>query len=168
MRHTDKKDRFRAVLNSYGADPEKWPEDEREGLARLLQSDDPKVRASLQDAREIDLVLALAPEAEVPAGAMNRVMAKVANAPTGEVVDLGAARVLKDGQRRGFDFRRAVPVGIAMAASLMLGVLAGLSELTATYVPGTSGITLAGLDEDTAAESLLSFEAFTLVEGDVE
>ena len=59
--------------------------------------------------------------------------------------------------------RQAIPVGVAMAASLVLGVLvAGLSELTATYIPdtGTTTLAMASIDEDRAAESLISFEAF--------
>lgn len=168
MTQTAEINRFKAVLESYGADPERWPAEDRDVYLNFLDSEDPAVRACVLEAREIDLVLSHAPGMSVPEGAMDRVLAKVRAEQSGQVVDLGEVRARKAMPRRTFNLRRAVPVGIAMAASLMLGVLAGLSELTATYIPGTGTITLAGLDEDTAAESLLSFEAFTLAEGDVQ
>ena len=108
------------------------------------------------------------PEIQVPSGAVDRLLAEVSMEPGAKVVDFQAVRARRVPQRRSIDMRQAIPVGIAMAASLVLGVLVGLSELTATYVPDTGVTTLASLDEDRAAESLISFEPFTLAEGDVQ
>ena len=113
-------------------------------------------------------VLARLPEIQVPSGAVDRLLAEVSMEPGAKVVDFQAVRARRVPQRRSIDMRQAIPVGIAMAASLVLGVLVGLSELTATYVPDTGVTTLASLDEDRAAESLISFEPFTLAEGDVQ
>ncbi len=160
--------RLKDVLQAYGANQDNWPAEERKALAELVSSDDQDVQACLLEAREIDFVLARLPEAQVPSGAVGRILAEVSLEPDAKVVDFQAVRALRAPQRRSIDLRQAIPVGIAMAASLVLGVLVGLSELTANYVPETDSITLASLDEDRAAESLISFEAFTLAEGDVQ
>ncbi len=160
--------RLKDVLQAYGAHQDNWPADEREALVELVASDDPGVQACLQEAREIDFVLTRLPDVKVPSGAVSRILAEASIEPGAKVVDLEAARARRAQQRRSIDMRQAIPVGIAMAASLVLGVLVGLSELTATYVPDTGTTTLASLDEDRAAESLISFEAFTLAEGDVQ
>ncbi len=158
-------ERFKAVLQAYGARPENWPENERDALQEVASSAEPEVRECLREAEELDFVLSQAPAVQVPDGAVGRVLAKTMTAPSAPVVSLQAARAQRSRFRPTIDVRQAIPVGIAMAASLMLGVLAGLSELTSTYIPDTGAITLASNFEDSAAESLISFEAFTLAEG---
>ena len=160
--------RLKDVLLAYGAQPENWPEDERDALAKAASSDDADVRASLREAEEIDTVLSRLPEAQVPDGAVERVLASVMDPPTAPVIDFQAARAERSRLRELIDLRQAIPVGIAMAASLLIGVLAGFSELTSTYVPSSGTITLAGVAEDSVADSLIGFETFTLAEGEVQ
>jgi len=168
MSKTAEVKRFREVLLAYGANPENWPADEREPLQKVASSGGTEVQECLREARDMDAVLSLLPEARVPDGAVDRALAKMMVPPSAPVVDFQAARAQRSRFRDAIDMRQVIPVGIAMAASLMLGVLAGFSELTSTYIPGTGSITLASVDEDSAAESLISFEAFTLAEGDVQ
>ena len=166
MTETAQFTRFTQVIEAYGANPENWPADEREGLEKIAATGGAEVQELLQEAQEMDAVLSRLPEARVPDGAIDRALARAIAPPAAPVVDFQAARAKRSRLRDAIDLRQAVPVGIAMAASLMLGVLAGFSELTSTYIPDTGSITLASIDEDNAAESLISFEAFTLAEGD--
>ncbi|MCP5083227.1 MAG: hypothetical protein GY948_16180 [Alphaproteobacteria bacterium] len=168
MSKTAEMKRFKDVLLAYGANPENWPADDHETLRKIASSGGTEVQACLREAREMDAVLNHLPEARVPDGAIDRALAKVMVPPSAPVVDLQAVRAQRSRFRDAIDMRQAIPVGIAMAASLMLGVLAGFSDLTSTYIPDTGTITLASIDEDSAAESLISFEAFTFAEGDVQ
>jgi len=160
--------RLKDVLLAYGARPENWPEDERETLANTASSDDAEVQALLREAEEIDAVLNRLPEARVPEGAVERALTKVMDPPAAPVIDLQAARAKRSRLRPQFDLRQAIPVGIAMAASLMIGVLAGFSDLTSTYIPDSGTITLAGIAEDNVADTLIGFETFTLAEGELQ
>lgn len=168
MRKTAEIERLKTVLLAYGAKPENWPEDEREALQAIAAAGRAEVEECLREAHELDFVLNQVPAAQVPDGAVGRVLAKTLAVPSAPVVDLQAARAKRSWFREAIDLRQAIPVGIAMAASLMLGVLAGLSELTSSYIPDTGAITLASNFEDSAAESLISFEAFTLAEGEAQ
>lgn len=168
MTKTADMERLTEVLLAYGAKPENWPADERETLRKVASSGKAELSACLQEAREVDAVLSCLPEARIPDGAADRALAKALVPPGASVVDLQAARARRSRAGRTIDMRQVIPVGVALAASLMLGVLAGLSGLTATYIPDTGSITLASVAEDSAAESLISFEAFSLAEGEVQ
>lgn len=161
-------ERLKDVLGAYGANPDNWPEDEREQLQAIAAAHSSAIDALTQEARQMDAVLNLLPEAKVPDGAVDRMLAKVAAVPSAPVVDFQAARAKRSGPQSWIDLRQAVPVGIAMAASLMVGVLAGLSDLTASYVPNTGTITLASVGQDTVGDSLIGLESFTLAEGDLQ
>ena len=164
---TDTK-RLKDVLLAYGARPENWPEDEREALAETASSDDAEVQALLREAQEIDTVLNRLPEARVPEGAVERALAAVMEPPAAPVIDLQTARARRSPLRLQFDPRQAIPVGIAMAASLMIGVLVGFSELASNYIPDSGTITLASVAEDNVADTLMGFETFTLAEGELQ
>ena len=159
-------ERLKDVLQAYGADPDKWPQDEREHLQTIATTHGSEVEMWMKDARQLDAVLSLVPDAEVPGGAVDRLMAKVAVPPSAPVVDFQAARAKRARARSWIDLRQAVPVGIAMAASLMIGVLAGLSDLTASYIPNTGTITLASVGQDSVGDTLIGFESFTFAEGE--
>ncbi|MEM1198845.1 MAG: hypothetical protein AAGI06_05985 [Pseudomonadota bacterium] len=161
-------DRLKDVLDAYGAKPDNWPQDEREQLQAIASAHGAEVAAWLEEARQMDAVLNLVPDAQVPDGAVERMLAKVAVPPRAPVVDFQAARARRSMPRRWIDLRQAVPVGIAMAASLMVGVLAGLSDLTATYIPNTGTISLASVGQETIGDTLIGFETFTLAEGDLK
>lgn len=161
-------ERLTKVLRAYGAKPENWPANERETLQAIASSRRAEVQAYFQEAREMDAVLSRLPEARIPEGAVDRALAHVMVAPSAPVVDFQAARAERTRLKDKIDLRQIIPIGIAMAASLMLGVFAGLSDLTSTYIPDTGTITLASNFEDSSVENLISFEAFTLAEGEAQ
>jgi len=50
-------DRFKAILDAYGADPSRWPADERDAALRFL-AEDPRAEAWTSEARAVDGLLA--------------------------------------------------------------------------------------------------------------
>lgn len=116
------KDRLRAVVAAYGADPARWPEGDR-ALASLLP--DAGLTAPLEDARALDAALALASRPVAPAGAARRLIARLDDLP-GVVVPL--ARRDRAWPR---PWRAVLPgrvaIATALAASLALGFYLGAS-----------------------------------------
>jgi hypothetical protein len=66
-------ERFAVLVESYGASPESWPEDEREGALRLLDQSTEAVRMH-QEAQALDLWLDAAPDVEPSAALQARVL----------------------------------------------------------------------------------------------
>lgn len=58
--------RLQALLDAYGAEPARWPADER-GAAQALLAAEPAARARLDQARRLDLALDRLPAAPAPA-----------------------------------------------------------------------------------------------------
>lgn len=126
---TGLKRRLAEVLTIYGADPERWPPDERVRLMAVLD----EMEAAVADAgeeRALDALLDLVDEPEPPDGSVERVLAA---AGLGEGADVIAfAPGPRDGGGQApprtsvFPFRPMV--GWA-AASLLLGVIVGSSDI---------------------------------------
>jgi len=118
------RDRLQAVLAAYGADPAHWPERDRE-LAQWLGAADPVLATSLNDARTMDRVLTRASHPAAPAGAVDRLVARVDGLP-GKIVPIA-----RPGRARAHARRAALPrrlaVLSALAASLALGLYLGAS-----------------------------------------
>jgi hypothetical protein len=66
-------ERFAVLVESYGASPDGWPEDEREGALWLLEQSAEAVRMH-QDAQALDLWLDAAPDVEPSAALRARVL----------------------------------------------------------------------------------------------
>ena len=118
------KDRLEAVLAAYGADPARWPRQDR-ALASLLAAKDPAMAASVEDARGLDSALARASRPVAPAEALERLMARAGDRPGNVATFIGRART-------GPPMGRAVLPGriaalTALAASLALGLYLGAS-----------------------------------------
>jgi len=95
--------RFETLLAAYGADVNRWPEEERAGAAGFLTQHEVELRAALKEAREIDSMLLHA-----------------AAAPR---LDTLAARILASAPRRVEMFdRRAL---LALAACAVFGLVVG-------------------------------------------
>lgn len=120
---TAARDRLRAVLAAYGADPARWPQSDRE-LASLLTTRDPALVAPLDDARTLDLVLAQASHPAPPAAATDRLVASVNDLP-GRVVTFTPREQAPHSRRAALPRRLAVLT--ALAASLALGLFLGAS-----------------------------------------
>ncbi|HUE45548.1 MAG TPA: hypothetical protein VMO81_04775, partial [Aestuariivirgaceae bacterium] len=119
-----KRDRLQAVLAVYGADPARWPQGDRE-LASLLAAADQGIDAILNDARNLDIVLARASHPVAPTGAVERLLAKAHDA-SGRVVSLALRRRARPQMMRAALPRRLV-VFTALAASLAFGLYLGAS-----------------------------------------
>ncbi len=122
--HEVARDRLRAVLAAYGADPARWAEGDRK-LESLLAASDKSLDALLTDSRNMDMVLAQAssPPA-MPPGAAERLIAKI-NVRPGNVVSLAHRRRARPQGRTGLPRRLAVFT--ALAASLAFGLYLGAS-----------------------------------------
>ncbi len=123
------KRRLAEVLTIYGADPERWPPDERARLMAILD----EMEAAVADAgeeRALDALLDLVDEPEPPDGSVERVLAA---AGLGKGADVIAFAPGSEGgsdpvapKTSVFPFRPMV--GWA-AASLLLGVIVGSSDI---------------------------------------
>ncbi len=129
------KQRLLRVLQTYGADPARWPENERPELLRLCASRDPAIEEALKAARELDAILAVAgrPTLDVEASRdrfLNRIHEELAPSPP---LDFGRYRRDKDGVRA----RRRLPwpaLG-ALAASLAAGLYVGAGGMAHEFIP---------------------------------
>lgn len=115
--------RFRTLANSYGADLERWPEDEREPAQTLLAASE-KARALVGSERSRDAVFAsLARTVSDPADLGNDGAALV-RLRTGVQSRLAAARPL--GERPPGDVQiRARQIGAFRLRRTVFGILAG-------------------------------------------
>ncbi|GLQ05369.1 hypothetical protein [Sneathiella chinensis] len=111
---TDKQ-RLLRVLDAYGADPARWPPQDRQRLSPLLAAPDPEVTAHLAEARTVD---SLFKEQEQQAHAPSHLMGAVLN----------DADRLYGARDKGFLFllRPFVGVGSGLAFALMIGILVGI------------------------------------------
>ncbi|MGE0211418.1 MAG: hypothetical protein AB7S41_06960 [Parvibaculaceae bacterium] len=130
----DGKERLAALLDAYGADVRRWPEEERAGHALALA--ETELEEHVRDARVLDRLLAAASRPVAPQGAVARLIALATpDARAGNVTDLaGRAR------RRGVSGPPAfsLPAVSALAASLLLGLYLGASGMTERLLPEQS------------------------------
>ncbi|MGL4395898.1 MAG: hypothetical protein ACRCS9_05105 [Hyphomicrobium sp.] len=152
------RDRLIETLDVFGADRTRWPADRRLELAAYIAQDGEAQRL-MRDASRFDALLDLAPVAAgdhqarvdriVAAAAVTpRVSATSGHdaiAPADAALAKAAARVVPFAARRPAQtLRRNVSAGMALAASLMLGILAGQSQSVTTAMTAV-------LSDDTAA-----------------
>lgn len=110
-------ERFRALVEAYGADPRRWPEGEREAALGAVQP------ALIDEARALDALLDAAPRPEISHGLRERVIASAAEA------GLKAGRTV-----RFWRDRLVWALGAGWAAAACAGVIAGVAltqQLTA-------------------------------------
>jgi hypothetical protein len=115
------KQRMKAVLAAYGADPARWPAGTGDAAAELA--------AELREAAEIDHVLKHAAKVEASAGAMERMLARLPARPaTAEIVQLSPPK-----RRPIRNFAWALP----LAASLLIGVYLGAAGTIEPFLGAT-------------------------------
>ncbi len=95
--------RLKAVLEAYGADPAKWPKDERAALLAIARAED------FAEARAIDQMLGLATRPPLPPDFEARMMARL---PSNVV-----------------PFKLRWTAALPLAASLALGIYLGALDL---------------------------------------
>ena len=132
-------DRFRELMEAYGADPQRWPGNER-GAAEALLVQNADAVALHRRAASLD---ALLNEATLPAAAFDaeRMIAAVTGQPqrTAEIVTLRPARKQA---ASGFWLKVA-----SLAAAAVIGFLVGVTQLGALGDPSapSTGVELADI-----------------------
>jgi hypothetical protein len=131
-----RRERLLRVLETYGADPARWPETERDELQRLLSTADQALVEAVGRARELDAVLATvtAPAVE-PGPSLERFLARLPEklAPPSTGTD---RRWYRPGARAVRPpFRLPWPALSALAASLAAGLLIGAGGLAHDFIP---------------------------------
>ena len=133
-------DRFRDLLDAYGADPHRWPTDRR-AAAEALVAASVEARAARDEAAALDRMLDLAPAPAPSPELMARVLAA---APRGAHARRRGwlTRLFAGLDPAGTPFR---PAG-ALAAALILGVLTGFVMGSDGATGSLNGVTLTNVD----------------------
>jgi hypothetical protein len=133
--------RFSAILETYGADPTRWPADEREGALALAKSSLPAARA-LADARMLDSLL------------LQQAFPDIAEEPE-QFTLLHSAIVSGARSRASTWFGRWF--GIDLAPSQLWPSVAGLALATVLgFAVGLGGLLQAETDHDADEVSVLT------------
>jgi len=119
-----KMDRLQAVLAAYGADPARWPDQDRV-LAPLLTTAIPDLMTSLENARSLDAALAHASRPVAPATAAHRLVTSVKEAP-GNIVPFDRHAATHSPARR-MTLSGRLAIATSLAASLVFGIYLGAS-----------------------------------------
>jgi hypothetical protein len=156
---------FQQLLDVYGAERTRWPLSARAGAAALLAAD-AGARRLLAEAAALDAVLArggvdVAPESAATAALAARIVAAAAKAPRiaamsePPALPLSTSRmIVRPGRTDGL---RAAAV---LAASMVLGVFVGQSQLGAQALPkiaALAGVSFASAERLAMAD--IEFEA---------
>ena len=161
MSATDK-ERLKQVLAAYGAEPSRWPVEERAALERQLAATGSDDLPDLSEAREVDFLLSSLQEKPIPDTALQTVLALSEQNPKAQVVPIGAEDKAPVPWLNRQRLREAFPIGIALAASLLAGVFAGLDEQFGNFATVASLETPAPGLED----ALWSFDPFNMGGGE--
>jgi hypothetical protein len=133
-------ERLREVTAAYGARAAHWPEPERAALESAATHD----RVSLEEARQIDLVLASATRPEVPANGPLRLAQRIVPPGRGDTVVALS--------RRRHPMRPTWAIAASLAAALACGAYLGtLQQADLFFDPGVGvsddPVDLAGLGD---------------------
>ena len=134
--------RLSAILEAYGADPERWPADEREAALALTQSSVPAARA-LAEARMLDSVL------------LGQSFPDIADEP--EQFTLLHAAIVSTARRRPTRTWFGHWFGFDLAPSQLWPSVAGLALASALgFAVGLGGLLQSETDHETDEISVLS------------
>jgi hypothetical protein len=125
-------DRFAALVDAYGASPDRWPEAERAAAVELMKAS-AEVRRLADEADAIDRLLDQSETAPVSRALQDRILASLTQPPKARPRMLASV-----------DIGRWLPAG-AVGCSLILGVIAG------TQLPK-----LAGLDDEAFVQAAVA------------
>lgn len=151
MTHPMTDDRLIELIETWGADPVSWPEDERSAGTALLKAHPERYADALARARQLDLMLGALPEPEMPRALIEGI---IAAAPR--------AKPARGSLPRWLDLKTPWAPASGLAA-VALGLFMGL-----TVAP------VASADDDMTAEvqelvvSALGFDAATYAVEDME
>ncbi|HET7156863.1 MAG TPA: hypothetical protein VFI87_16000 [Hyphomicrobiaceae bacterium] len=159
---------FERLLNVYGGDRTRWPTEARAAAAQLVARD-AKARRTLAEAEALDRVLERAPlpSLAVEAALAERIVTAAQRSPRivkiatrqSSVVSLPDGRALpppRAASRKLGLLRGEVRAATLLAASLMVGIFIGISNVPQSVVPALAD--LAGTDR--GAYSLAQVEPY--------
>lgn len=142
--------RFEQLLAAYGANPSRWPHDERDAAQHLLATSS-AARATHEEASRLDSVLARAGAVSVPQDLAARILAQAsAHGPSP-----GAAPARWTWLRELWPGAAAWQPAAALAASMILGLAVG-ATFESAFIPE--------LSDDEAAATTDAMGAFWLGE----
>ncbi len=125
---TVRPERLEQVLNAYGADSKRWPEEERDALLTLLDQSE-SARAQHRQSLELDLFLTEAmSETTAPSGLMGRILQDAEN-HTGQT-----------GQSLRDFFQTMLKPALGMALATCLGITIGVTNPDLLTAPNDSDI----------------------------
>lgn len=119
-------ERFTALIDAYGSDPRRWPEQERDS-AQVFLAASAGARAKLREAAALDTLLAVKlPEIEPSPALQARVLAQ---AKLRQPAAPGWRAQIAEAMAQLFPQGRATPQFAALALALAVGVGAGLANV---------------------------------------
>lgn len=143
--------RLRQALDTFGADPNRWPVAERAGLEALVKADKPAARLLLE-AQALARVMNAAPGGRASAALSARIVAAAIDDPVRKavVVPLSPAH---GADRQTFSIKRAALMwpAAALAASFAFGLYMGIAGIGAAAVESVFYVAMtdsSGTDED--------------------
>jgi hypothetical protein len=158
---------FERLLDVYGGDRTRWPAEARAAAAQLAARD-ARARRVLAEAEALDRVLERAPlpSLAVEAALAERIVAaaqrspRIVKIPAGQssVISLPGNEVLPQQKPRSWKqqfLRSDVRAAVVLAASLVVGIFIGISNVPQNVLPG-----LADLTGDRGGYSLAQVEPF--------
>ena len=125
--------RLEQLLQSYGADQDRWPAADREDFNNLTDG-------NLADARRVDRLLELASVPAIPDGAVARLLERIAEPPTAELVQFLPRSVPRTSM---FRYAAAFP----LAASLALGIYLGAKGTMDFMLPAAITSEVTSIDD---------------------
>lgn len=122
--------RFRAIVESYGASPGRWPADEREAAAAFLKNN-ANARALVSQGGGIDRAL---DSLDAPAKADTAFLKRLATIPHQPGPAAGRTPASFGGFLRGlFASRAMLPQGLGIAAAGLIGIWLGAADVSADH-----------------------------------
>lgn len=128
--------RFSAIIEAYGAQPQRWPENERAAGLLFMQQNPEIARRALSEARTLDAWLSASDEVEAPVSLQWQVLAQMMPA-------VAAPRVPVRPRRKRW-LAGGLGLAAACAAGIIFGVNVGLmttSEARAEAVLASASLT---------------------------
>ena len=158
---------FERLLDVYGGDRTRWPAEARAAAAQLAARD-ARARRVMAEVEALDRVLERAPlpSLAIEAALAERIVAaaqrspRIVKIPTGKssVISLPGSEILPQQQARSWKqqfLRSDVRAAAVLAASLVVGIFIGISNVPQNVLPG-----LAELTGDRGGYSLAQVEPF--------
>jgi hypothetical protein len=148
--------RFRTIVEAYGADRARWPDDERVAALSFAERS-PEAKAILREAARLDRLLDRARGVEPSDGLLRAISAipdqhpQTAAPGAGPALDAADARPELSGWRLWLPFDAAWKPALGAAAACLLGIVTGVATLEPATAMSGAQVTVANAAETGAA-----------------